>query len=343
MGQTKKVTLSDIAGHLGISVVTVSKALSDKEGVGDELRRQIKSLAQEMGYTRKHQPHKPQAGKITGNIGILIPSRFFSQNYSFYWYLFNFVSTELLNRGYYSIMELLSDKDEDDCTAPRMIQDKKVDGLIILGQTSDEYLRAVQSKYENFILLDFYTNKLQLDCVSNDDYYCSYMLTSYVISRGHRKIRFVGNFDATTSIRDRYMGFYKAMLENGFDAPPSTIINDRDERGAKIELSLPFDDMPTAFVCNCDETAAILCEKLIEHGYKVPDDISVTGFDDYLPSGKESVPLTTVHIRPEDTARAAADLIISKITRQPYMSGRHLVGGKIVLRQSVTSPRQQSR
>ena len=340
MEQIKKVTLSDIAERLNISVVTVSKALSNKEGVGEDLRKQIKTLAAELGYKQKKTGQNSSGSSITGNIGILIPNRFFSQNYSFYWYLFNFVSTELLNRNYYSIMELLSDKDEEECNIPRMVQDNKVDGLIILGQTSDKYLETIHARYEDFILLDFYTNKLQLDCVSNDDYYCSYMLTSYVISQGHKKIRFVGNFEATTSIRDRYMGFYKAMLENGYDAPVSSIINDRDQKGLKIELPLPYDDMPTAFICNCDETAAIVCEKLIEKGYRIPEDISVTGFDDYLPNGRTSVPLTTVHIKPEDTARVAADLIISKITKQPYMKGRHLVSGKIIIRDSV-SPLQQ--
>ena len=337
MEQAKKVTLSDIAAKLNISVVTVSKALSNKEGVGDELRKQIKELAAEMGYKTKKTAVSTENGKITGNIGILIPNRFFSQNYSFYWYLFNFVSTELLNRNYYSIMELLSDKDEEECNIPRLLQDNKVDGLIILGQTSDKYLETIHAHYDNFILLDFYTNKLHLDCVANDDYYCSYMLTSYVISQGHKKIRFVGNFDATTSIRDRYMGFYKAMLENGFDAPLSSIINDRDKKGSKIEIELPYDDMPTAFVCNCDATAAIICEKLSEKGFRIPEDISVTGFDDYIPNGKTNVPLTTVHIKPEDTARVAADLIISKITKQPYMKGRHLVSGKIILRDSVAA------
>lgn len=340
MEQRKKVTLADIAARLNISVVTVSKALANKDGVGEDLRKQIKELATEMGYKLKKNTASAQNGNFTGNIGIIIPSRFFSQNYSFYWYLFNFLSTELLNRNYYSIMELLSDKDEEECTLPRMLQDNKVDGLIILGQTKDSYLETIHKSYSNFILLDFYTNKLQLDSVSNDDYYCSYMLTSYVISQGHKKLRFVGNFDATSSIRDRYMGFYKATLENGLNFPPETIINDRDSKGSKIEIQLPYDDMPTAFICNCDATAAIITEKLIEKGYKIPEDISVTGFDDYLPMGGTNVPLTTVHIKPEDTARVAADLIINKITKQHYMKGRHLVSGKIVIRDSVTAPQQ---
>ena len=106
MEQKKKVTLSDIAKKLNVSTVTVSKAVSDKEGVGEDLRKQIKQLAEEMGYKTKSQTTEKT---ITGNIGIVIPSRFFSQSYSFYWYLFNYLSSELLNRNYYCIMELLTD------------------------------------------------------------------------------------------------------------------------------------------------------------------------------------------------------------------------------------------
>ena len=77
MEQKKKVTLSEIAERLNISVVTVSKALSNKEGVGDDLRKQIKDLAAEMGYKQKKATSGNLSGKITGNIGILIPNRFF--------------------------------------------------------------------------------------------------------------------------------------------------------------------------------------------------------------------------------------------------------------------------
>lgn len=89
MKQKKDVRLSDIAAKLNISTVTVSKALADKEGVGEDLRLQIKKLAQQMGYRPLKAP-----GGTTGNIGIVIPSRFFSPDFSFYWYLFNHLSTQ---------------------------------------------------------------------------------------------------------------------------------------------------------------------------------------------------------------------------------------------------------
>lgn len=335
MERKKKVRLSDIAEKLNVSTVTVSKALSDKEGVGEELRKQIKELAAQMGYKIKKNSAFGNKN-ITGNIGILIPSRFFSQNISFYWYLFNHLSTELLHRNYYSIMELLSDDDEENLILPRMINDKKVDGLIILGQISNKYIETIGNQYSNFILLDFYTNDMSIDSVSNDNFYCSYILTSYVISQGHKNLRFVGKFDATTSIRDRYMGFQKAMLENHLYTSIDEIIDDRDEKGMQIELKLPQpQDMPSAFICNNDETAATLIDELISRGYKVPGDISVTGFDNYLTKHNNSVPLTTVYIKPEDTAKMAADLIISKITEKPYIKGRHLVSGTLIIRDSV--------
>lgn len=335
MERKKKVRLSDIAEKLNVSTVTVSKALANKDGVGDDLRKQIKDVAEEMGYKiKKNNP--TISGKITGNIGILIPSRFFSQNLSFYWYLFNFLSTELLHRNYYSIMELLSDNDEEQLLLPRMLNDKKVDGIIILGQISNAYIDTIKNHYDNFILLDFYTNNMSIDCISNDDYYCSYMLTSYVISQGHKKLRFVGNFEATSSIRDRFMGFQKAMLENKLPVSVNEIIADRDKKGNQIEIPLPTpEDMPTAFICNNDETAAYLIEELNAKGYKVPDDISVTGFDNYISKHTNTVPLTTVYIKPEDTANMAADLIIKKITGEPYIKGRHLVSGTLVIRDSV--------
>jgi len=336
MAQKKKVRLSDIAAKLNISTVTVSKALSDKEGVGDELREQIKSLAEEMGYKVKTESSASNLTNGTGNIGILIPSRFFSPNSSYYWYLFTHLSKTLLNHNYYSIMELLSDEDEKNLTIPRMIRDEKIDGLIILGQTSDNFIEKINSCFSNFILLDFYSNKKNYDSVSNDDFHCSYLITKYVISQGHKNIGFVGNFGATTSITDRYMGFQKAMLENGIETSINQIINDRDSKGCKIELQLPPENMPTAFICNCDETAANLITRLEMESYIVPHNISVTGFDNYLPQGNSDVPLTTVFINPEDTAKVAAELILSKINGTPYIKGRHLISGSLIIRDSVS-------
>ena len=334
MKQKKQVRLSDIAQRLNISTVTVSKALAEKEGVGEDLRIQIKKLAQEMGYKPVKTPSDLQGN--TGNIGIVIPSRFFSPNFSFYWYLFNHLSTALLKQNYFCMMELLSEEDEKNCTLPRVISEKKVDGVIFLGQTSSQYMDKINQVYYNFILMDFYTSNPDFDCVVNDDFFNSYRITSYLISQGHKKIRFVGNFEATTSIRDRFMGFQKAMYENGLAADFDKIIADRDHTGLLVKMQLPSKaEMPGAFVCNSDLTASKLIQQLNEEGYKVPEDVSVTGYDNFLSEEEKTVPLTTIGVEPQTLCSMAAELIINKITGRPYIKGRHLATGKIVVRDSV--------
>ena len=336
MAQKKEVRLSDIAKKLNISTVTVSKALAGKDGVGEELREQIKALALEMGY--KFKSTATTANGTTGNIGIVIPARFFSPDASFYWYIFNHLSKALLEKGWYSIMELISDEDEYALNPPRLITDRKTDGIIFLGQLAEAYIKKIADTYSNFILMDYYTADPQIDCIVNDDFYNSYLITKYLISMGHKKIQYVGKFNATTSIQDRYMGFEKAMYESGLPCSFDKIIDDRISPAELIKIKLPpKSQMPTAFVCNCDMIAARLIQQLNESGYKVPEDVSVTGYDNFLSEEEKTVPLTTVGVEAENLCSMAAELIINKITGKTYIKGRHLATGKIIIRDSVKS------
>ena len=335
MENSRKVRLSDIAEKLGVSTVTVSKAIADKEGVSDELRERIKQLATEMGYRQKSSRFANLRGEnSTGNIGILIPSRFFERSTSFYWNLYNALSRELLVNGYYAIMEQLDDQDEFDLIMPHMVQDKKVDGVILLGQLSNDYAHYFTKHYSQFVFLDFYIGDENTDSVTTDNFYSEYLMAGYLISQGHKNIRFVGNFGITTSITDRFMGFMKAMLENGLHVSFDDIINDRNAKGKNDVIKLPA-KMPTAFVCNCDETASRLIAALKAKGLRIPEDVSVVGFDNYVSTGTVNPLLTTVAVDPMPLARATVELIIKKITNQPYNHGHTVIGGKILLRDSV--------
>ncbi|MCQ2590592.1 MAG: LacI family DNA-binding transcriptional regulator [Treponema sp.] len=335
MIQKKKVRLSDIADRLNISTVTVSKALADKEGVGDDLRQEIKDLAAEMGYKIKKNSIT-HSSSTTGNIGIIIPNGYFLAESSYYWFLFNHLTKALLKRNFYAILELISPEDEANLSIPHLLQDKKVDGLIMLGETSTAYIENIEKYTKNFVLLDFYTNNTNLDSVCDDNFFCTYILTNQIIAMGHKKLAFVGNFNSTTSIKDRFMGFQKAMLEHNLPCELSSIIPDREDGDTIIKINLP-DNLNgiTCFVCNCDETAAALIARLTEKGIKVPEDVSVTGFDDFYFFNKSSIPLATVYINPEDTADIASELIVKKVTGQPYIKGRHVVTGTVMIRDSL--------
>ena len=149
MAQKKDVRLSDIAEKLGISTVTVSKALSNKDGVGEELRAQIIQLAKQMGY--KTKPASDSNGNPTGNVGVIIPAKFFSPEVSFYWYLFTHLSTELLKRNFFTMMELVNTENEACLAMPRLLTEKKVDGLIFLGQVSTAYIQKYPDLQQSHI------------------------------------------------------------------------------------------------------------------------------------------------------------------------------------------------
>jgi len=333
MRKTNNVTLADISLKLNVSIVTVSKALAHKKGVSARLSREINQLAGEMGYYKKKHSDK-QKKTATGNIGILIPSRFFSKNTSFYWMLYTAISKELMHNGYYCILEQLSEENEFDLVLPRIIQENKVDGVIVLGQLSTDYAYYFMQHYYEFIFMDFYMNDKKLDTVITDNYYSEYLMTNYLISQGHTDIGFVGSIRATSSITDRFMGFAKALLEHGCSITPEDIIEDRNSRGLSIPIQLPA-KLPTAFVCNCDETAVHVISALAERGLKVPEDISVVGFDNYVTDPLFRPALTTVEVPSEITAGTAVDLITRKITGRPYTPGRHVVSGKLIIRDSV--------
>ncbi len=333
---SEKIRLSDIAARFNVSTVTVSKALSGKDGVGDELREEIKRVAEEMGYCGKSLFPKSSisAKKGTGNVGIVIPKRFFSPSASYYWYLFNYLSTELLENNFYSIMELISQEDEDSLTLPHLLMEKKVDGIVLLGQVSEAYVKKTAEACPNILLLDFYTQDSSFTSVLADNFYYSWLITTKAIQLGHKKLRFVGKYNATSSIQDRFLGFAKALFDAGLPVSKDDIISDRDENGLDIPLVIP-EDLPEVFVCNCDATAVKLIAALKEKGIRVPQDTSVTGFDNYTVNNSDSVPLTTVYIRPEETAAQAASLISAMIRGEDYKKGRHLAGGSLIMRESL--------
>ena len=130
------VTMRDIAEKIGVSSVTVSKALNDKEGVSDHLKEKIKELADEMGY-RYNTTAKSMKNGLTYNIGVVIPERFSGEEtQSFYFRAFQEIAKHLEKFGYDGILNMLSNKDEEDLRLPRLYSEQKVDGFIFLGQFS---------------------------------------------------------------------------------------------------------------------------------------------------------------------------------------------------------------
>ena len=330
----KIVRMVDIARKIGVSTVTVSKALADKDGVSDNLRTKIKETAQEMGYKAAVPSHKARTGH-TGNIGILVPACFLDDNTnSFYWEMYEKIVRRLSTSDYYGILELLSEEAEQTPALPRMLTDNKIDGMIVIGQIRECYRRLLQEKMlVPMVFLDAYDACGKGYSIISDGYYGMYTVTSYLLAMGHRKISFVGTVNSTSSISDRYFGYCRAMLEHGIEVTPDMVIPDRNQHG-DIAFSLP-QDLPTAFACNCDLTAYELINQLKARSLRVPDDISVAGFDNFSVPGITTPDITTYAVDMAGMAHACVDALLHQIYHRHQLTGMKIVSGHLVLRSSV--------
>ena len=319
----KKIRMADLAEQLGVSVVSVSKALSGKEGVSDEVREKILQLAKEMGYVPlRNRTPKEKKEIASGNVGILVADRYFADN-AFYTNLYRQIQKKCNTKGFSALLEIVSAETEQQGILPAMLQGKRVDGIIFMGELKREYLSKVIQCGLPYMLLDFYDEELDADGVTSDNLTGGYRLAKHLIKKGKKSIGFVGSLHATSSIMDRFLGYTKAMLSEGLSIEKKWILEDRDKDGNFITPKLPK-ELPQAFLCSCDEVAYNLVEQLKKLGYRVPEDIAVAGYDDYYFAQICNPPLTTYRINVEEMGNTVANQMIYRIT------GKHIVHGNLV-------------
>ncbi|MFA7529000.1 MAG: substrate-binding domain-containing protein [Bacilli bacterium] len=329
----KKVSMEDIAKIHNVSKVTVSKALNDKPGVSDELRQKIKATAKAKGY-RLNSSARSLKTRMVYNIGVLIAERFIKDTASYYFGVWGQLTKKLSKLGYSAIMETLTYENEKNLALPIMYTERKVDGLIILGQLRRQYLKLFESFDIPVVFFDFYVKDSNIDSVVIDNFYSGYQLTNLLIKKGHTHIGFVGNIYSTSSIQDRFLGYYRSLLEHKIPLNFAYVISDRNEDGQLIDLQLP-EKMPTAFVCNNDQVAYYFINKLKEHGVRVPEDCSIVAFDNTIFSTISDPPITTVDTHVEELVEVVSKVIIKKINVPNKTYNRILVKASIIERESV--------
>ena len=304
---SSKVTMSDIAQALDVSAVTVSRALAGKDGVGGAMREKILQKAAELGY----QVKQSGSGLLGGQtIGILISCRFIGVGQSFYWNLYEQVLESLGENEAFGIMEAVKEEDEARCELPRLVRTGRVQALMVVGHMHPSYLRMLTSTGLPAVQLDEYAAAAKLDTVISDGYYGMYTMTDYLFRRGHRKIAYVGQVGATSSITDRYFGYCRALRDRNIPVREDWVIPDRADHD-RLDVTLP-EELPTAFACNCDMIAYRLMQRLGERGVKVPEDVSVVGFDGFAPT--PSVPeVTTYAVDMAGMARASVAQLAERI------------------------------
>jgi len=331
MAKKKKISMQNIADELGVSKVTVSKALNHKDGVGDELKSKIVETAQEYGYIL------PDYGqRRTMKVAVIMSDRFTksSEAGKFYMSMYEKIVYELRKSSCLSIM-LTPGTDTVEQDLETITKQELMDGIILLGILE----RGVREKVDEIdlpkVYVDIYDRSHKSDSVISENIYSTYEMTDYLIRMGHKEIGFVGTVGATTSILDRYLGYQRAMLEKRLSIVKDWMIDDRSMEGEAIELILP-EKMPTAFVCNCDETAFRLVRILKEKGIRVPADISIVSFDDDIYAKLCEPGLTTVAVDVEQIGKVAAKRMVRYFEDPKRKAGEvYRIPGKNIFRSSV--------
>lgn len=330
---SKTVRLSDIAERLQVSTVTVSNALAGQKGVSEELRTKIKLTASQMGYQPKAT--SSTGGKKIWNIGVIISEKYLGDYPSYYWKIYQELS---LAAGTYScviLFEVLRHEREAALELPLFVMEQQLQGLIVLGEISREYLEFLHEQANPpAVMVDFMKKGVDLPSVMADNYYGMYKLVNYLIEQGHREIAYVGTLLASSSITDRYFGYRKALLENGITCRKDWVINDRTLEGQIGNIQLPR-ELPTAFACNCDLTASELIRVLQQKGYRIPQDFSVAGFDNYLHEGLCDIKITSYEVDIKEMVRNAIESVLSQAENGKVSADMCLVSGRVVEKESV--------
>ena len=354
MRPRKKINQKDIAKVLGISNVSVSNALAGKKGVSEEMRQRILETARKMGYDISRSEKKTEERSVT--LGIISSQRYMSEGTSFYWEMYQNTINAASGRNVLTMLEMLDESGEKDGSSA-LLSKSEIDGFILIGRMGDAFMERslkIQNSHagsDSFhrlpdrkkpvVLLDFYHEGYPCDAVLSNNYMGAYRITKYLTDRGHKEIGFVGTGRTSSNIMERYYGFCRCMLEQNLPIRQEWLLEDRDLETETPRIVLP-PELPTAFVCGSDYTAGILYNELLARGLRVPEDISVIGYDDYLYGNSFSEKLTSYHVDMAEMAKEAVRLILRRIEfpGEPYCVCR--IDSQIVERESVRDISERS-
>ena len=219
-----EVKLKDIAQAAGVSTVTVSNALSGKRGVSNDVREKIEEIARNMGYDFSRYEKKEGGYRI----GVIASEMYMEMGTSFYWAMYQQVVYAASKSRSQTMLEILDTDMQRRDELPKLMREKMIDGLIVIGWHFKSYVENLVKKSEiPIVLLDFQIKGLKCDAVMSGNYIGMYKMTHYLLEKGHRDIAFVGSVYANENIMDRYYGYRKGLEEAGIPFRKEWVLEDR--------------------------------------------------------------------------------------------------------------------
>jgi len=164
---------------------------------------------------------------------------------------------------------------------PSCIEEKKVDGVIILSHLTDEYIDKIISTNIPTIIIDHHYPNIQADCILTNNRFGAYQITHHLIQLGHREIGFIGNINYSPSYQERLEGYYLAFKKAGLPLPHEKFIKtDMIEEDENVYTYLDSLDMqPTAWFCVNDGLIFYAYSYLQKNNFHIPNDVSLACYD----------------------------------------------------------------
>jgi len=334
------VTIKDVAKKAGVSIATVSLVLHNNKRISNVTRNKVLKAIKELNY-HPSRSAKGLVTKTTGNIGFVLTEDHFLRTEPFYTRIF--LGTEFVTRGndYYVLLATIKrDFDEND-QMPRFILEKNVDGVIVAGKVPLTFLSQLYKYKIPIVFVDFYPPHGEYNVVLIDNIKGGYLATKHLIELGHREIAFIGGDITHPSITDRLIGYKQALESSGIPVNQKNIITDEDYparsngyNAAKRLLS-SNKNITAIFACN-DAMAMGIMQYCSENNIRIPDDISIVGFDDVEADVSLSPQLTTIRVPKTELGIEAMNLMVNILNeKEKLQTKKILVPVELIIRNST--------
>jgi LacI family transcriptional regulator len=340
------VTIREVAEVAGVSIGTVSRVLNQKAGVSEKTRQHVLEITKELDYhpTKRLQLHH----RNVSNLGLLIrPTENPLTSDPFYGGIFYGVENRCQEHHISVSFNTLDFHDHRLRRLPTILKDERNSGFVLLGALPKEIVTAVEETIRvPIVLVDNHYTSCRWDSVMIDNLEGAYTATKFLISASHKNIVMLSGPDHP-SILERRDGFRRAMCEQNLnpiiiethsDSPRDGLSPRDGEKG--IEEVLLQAPETTAVFCSNDNQAIGAIKKLHESGLRIPEDISIIGFDDVMLGSFTSPPITTIHVDRVTLGKMAVEILLDRINNPDRAVVKVIVGTRLVERGSVSLPKR---
>lgn len=329
-----KVSIKQISEATGFSPATVSNALNNKRGVNKETAAEVMQVAKEMGYITEIRIRKIKFVIFKRNGKIIDDTPFFKL-------LIDGVENECRRLGYEMVLCNLDRRSKDYEDQVRWLIGDTASGVILLGtELMEEDLEIFRRAKCPFLIFDSFDSSMFFDGVLINNADSARAATEYLIGKGHKRIGYLRGEFRIKAFRSRAVGYARALSNFGLSVDKQqTFTLDTSMEGAYRSMSKILEQhpkLPTAFFADNDMIALGAMKALQERGYRIPEDISVIGFDD-LPFCEISSPrLTTIRVSKQEMGEVAVRRMHEMIQEPEGVKLKISVCTSFVERESVS-------